>query len=264
MDIRKSFMNLSKAECHLVKEECLRNAKAKYDDALALANSGSYGSAVSFLVISLEESMKATILALDSCGFEFRHKISGIDSIFKNHRLRYYLGFILTLFEIFSNEFMYWLKPFFEDPEKMKSFKAEGPIFEKQVSDWAIRGMKQVNDEIDWFKNADFFRQSGLYVDFANEIKSPLKATKNEFDELKTRIDRFYRFHSSFLQIFDPERTPLFKNSIKIVKGILYEHQLYDRLSMVVKGINKQDSYTFEDLQAKLLEAIGSSSNNES
>ena len=92
----KNFQTLNKKECREASIECFHHAESKYKDALLLASAKSYGNGISNLILCLEETMKGLILSLDADEFQFRSKVKGIKGLFENHKLRYFLGFVMS------------------------------------------------------------------------------------------------------------------------------------------------------------------------
>lgn len=60
-------------------------------------------SACSFAIISTEELVKAFIVFWDGQGFNFR-KIKGMSTIFRNHRIRYFILFLLYVMGLLNDE----------------------------------------------------------------------------------------------------------------------------------------------------------------
>ncbi len=99
---QKSFIVLTNAECIDAFNSLMDNANSLYNDAKSLASNCSYGHATSLLIQSSEEAMKAFILFLDGNGFQFRKRVSGINNLFLNHKLRYGFAVLLLVLYIFT------------------------------------------------------------------------------------------------------------------------------------------------------------------
>jgi len=97
-------MTLSQKECLTASNYLLENAESLYNDAQLLAKNKSYGRAISMLIHSTEETMKAFILFIDGNGFQFRKSTNGINNLFVNHSLRYGLAMVLSVLHIFSED----------------------------------------------------------------------------------------------------------------------------------------------------------------
>lgn len=247
-------MTLTKAECLEVSNDCLANAETKYENALILSRSGSFGDATSLLIVSLEEMMKATILRLDSYGFQFRTRVAGIQSIFKNHKLRFYLAFVLSLINMLGEDFKRLIIMLRDDPSKISMFDATTEGFEDRIVNWFKRKSIHVNNEVSWFQNADMFRQEGFYVDFDNEIKTPLKVDDRDFQELKVRIDNFRKFLPEFLKSFDPDDQPsqVFVDQINNLQKMFISNDIYEKLGNLVPTMNSKDAGLFQSIRDQL------------
>ncbi len=67
----------------------MANSNLKANSAkLTIAENNDYGSAISLLIISNEEAVKALMLFLEGNDFRLRN-IPGFTNLFENHRLRY-------------------------------------------------------------------------------------------------------------------------------------------------------------------------------
>jgi vacuolar-type H+-ATPase subunit I/STV1 len=49
---------------------------------------------------------------------------------------------------------------------------------------------ESIFEEISWFRGFDLFRQQGFYVDFDNEIKSPLQCTEQDYISIKSKVNK--------------------------------------------------------------------------
>ena len=65
--------------------------------------------------------------------------------------------------------------------------------------------IKTVIQEVPWFSEAEFLRQDGLYVDYVDEIRTPLRITKTNFNETLLRITRLRAFILDYISSFNSE-----------------------------------------------------------
>lgn len=241
----KNVMSLSRKECLIVHKEFLINAEAKYKDAITLANISSYGSATSHLIISMEETMKAIVVYLDGNGFEFRMRVKGIKGLFENHQLRYFLAIALSVLNIFVQDFILLIERIKKDKNVILNIKFDDADFQKQINYYIIEKTKSIMNEVVWFSNADIYRQDGFYVDYSDEIKTPLSISNDEFLEIKTRVDNLRNVASNFLQSFVPEEADL-KDHIKKFKKQLIEEKWYEQLSKLIEKTKDRKNDPFE------------------
>ena len=106
---KKTFFNIDRKECRLASKETILNANKHIEVADKLQISSEYGLAISHLIIGSEEIVKALILHMDSVGFNFR-QVKGLQSIFDNHKLRYFISFIMFSLSVFLDETNKFLK----------------------------------------------------------------------------------------------------------------------------------------------------------
>lgn len=253
----KSFMNLSKKECLIVSKEIFSNAEKKHSDALILAKNNSYGMATSSLILSLEENTKAVILFLDGNGFEFRKRVKGIKNLFINHKLRYPLGLVLSGFNIFGKDLINFINKIALNPTIIKGFNINEKEWESLALKYTLKKINQLNEEIIWFSNAEYLRQDGMYVDYDNEIKTPLSIDKKDFNDILIRVSAISEFIVKFLPIFDEsiedDDVGLKKQVKKLQKQLIIENG-YDKIGIIVSKINGRGNNPFIDMSKNLQE----------
>lgn len=244
----KNFMTLSRAECIMVSQDCIANSDSKYSDALILAGAGSYGNATSQLLLSLEEMIKGIVLSLDGNGFEFRSRVDGINNLFMNHKLRYFSAFILSVMNIFGKDMKTLFMKIVENPDAVLNFKLTDQRVQQRVTLYLILKIKSIQKEINWFSNADMYRQDGFYVDYVDKLKTPLNISKDDFLSFKLRIDNFRIVGKELILAFDlSTNTPELKKEIMKLQRRFIEIKSYAHLGNLVKKLNNR-SYNFDQL----------------
>jgi AbiV family abortive infection protein len=201
----KNYMNLNAAECLIAFKYLQDNADRLYGEAKILANSGSYGHATSLLIHSSEEYMKAFIIFLDGNGFQFRNRVPGISNIFINHKLRYGLALILTLLAILIDDFKVLLPHIKKTYHLTFDLKRDKEQIQNEMVSYIEKRIQTAIQEVQWFSEAEFLRQDGLYVDYVNEIKTPSDISKTNFDETLLRITRIRTFILEYISSFNSE-----------------------------------------------------------
>ncbi|MEP1096373.1 MAG: hypothetical protein ABJG78_14750 [Cyclobacteriaceae bacterium] len=98
------------------------------------------------------------------------------------------------------------------------------------------------------------FRQEGFYVDFEDEIKTPIKISNEDFQELKVRIDNFRNFLPEFLKSLDPNEQPskVFIDQIKNLQRMFISNNVYEKLGSLVPKMNAKDSDLFHIIRSQL------------
>ncbi len=249
----KNFQTLNRTECREASIECFRHADSKYKDAIILANNGSYGNGISNLILCLEETMKGLILSLDADGFHFRTKVKGIKGLFENHKLRYFLGFVMSAINVLVEDLAIVIAKGRENPKKLikqvKELKTNPKIIEK----YFLKVMNRLQEEIEWFSELDAKRQSGMYVSYKGEIKSPNSVDKKDFDLF---IHRIYIVRSSALLIAESYKKSVDELSPEIeeIHKTFSEEKYYTHLGDLIKIINDRKSNSFKDLYSSLEE----------
>jgi len=150
---------------NIIAEKSMENAKKYYEDAILLLNNHSYGHAMSFAILGIEEFSKSLICKFSIYADEKKIKIDRLEKVienevFKNHNSKIYVS-------LFYDRI--WL-PLIEKKE----------IKETNLKDFIdsfkfdLRSIKEKPEEI----NRD--KQKGFYVNL--DSSSPLDIKKNSAD----------------------------------------------------------------------------------
>jgi AbiV family abortive infection protein len=237
----KSFMSLSKSECLVAYKNLLHNADEVYSDALTLAEKSSYGRATSLLILSMEETMKAYVLHLDGNGFQFRLKVKGISNLFNNHTLRYPLAMMLSIMHIFIKDFKRILTKARENPHEILKNKIDKKHMNQKLIEYLVRKLPVVITEIVWFSQAEIYRQKGFYVDYVDGLETPLSVNKEQYEDIKLRIDSLREISSSFWDVFDIKDTE-YQKQIIALKQRFVEEDWYGRIGDLIGKFRAQES----------------------
>src|SRR5689334_2807877 len=121
---KTSYANLPTAACFELAEQITKESDNLWRIANDIAKEKSYGYAITTMISSLEELIKAVVLTIDGCGFEFR-RIRGFDTFFRDHGLRQFTVFIMFGYGVFGDELKKYLPPLRENPSLFKDFLAK-------------------------------------------------------------------------------------------------------------------------------------------
>lgn len=249
----KNFMVLSKTECLNASKHLLENAESLYNDAVLLAGNNSYGRATSMLIHSTEETMKALILFLDSKGFQFRNKVSGINNLFVNHSLRYGLAMIVSVLHVFSEDLNKFLQNVRNDPQSIIELHKNKKVLENKFFEYFKNKIKIVLQEVIWFSKAEFLRQDGFYVDYVNEIKTPLNINKKDYEDVLLRIDGMRTFVTGLIDSFNSE-DELFIEQTEELKSQFINETWYGHLGKLIDKFKNKKINPLEDLSTVINE----------
>lgn len=247
----KNFMNLNATECLVAFKSLQDNAESLYNDANSLAINGSYGHATSLLIQSTEESMKAFILFLDGNGFEFRVRVSGINNLFINHKLRYGLAMFISVLYIFSKDLKDLLQKIKSECLLTFNFKKDKEQAEKILLPYTQDKLKVFIQEIIWFSRAEFIRQEGFYVDYIDEIRTPLQISKTDFENILVRIDGMRNFVSEYIQSFE-STDEIVMQGIDNLKLLFSNENWYEKIGEVIAIFKDKKNSPLADLSTAL------------
>lgn len=230
----KNFMNLNSTECLVSFKFLQANADSLFNDAKTLVNSGSYGHATSLLIHSSEEYMKAFIIFLDGNGFQFRNRVPGLSNIFVNHKLRYGLALILTLLAILIDDFKVLIPHIKKTNNLTFDLKRDKEQLQNEMFSYMNTRIQTAIQEVQWFSEAEFLRQNGLYVDYVNEIRTPLRITKMDFDETLIRIHRLRSFILDYISSFN-SKEKIINQGLENLKVQFSVEQWYEKIGELIE-----------------------------
>jgi len=240
----KPLNTLSQDECSDYYDILVKNAKSQWDIADTLSAAGQYGAATSHLLISIEESMKSIIVFMDTQGYTFRH-IKGIDAIFRNHRIRFFIAYIMFAIGLIGEDFIKLLGKIKKNPgladEYVKLFtgKEEMPL---ELKYYLLRKMILLKNEKELFKKADLFRQIGFYADYNAEAHSPQDMTQETYNTIYERMLKVKKFTASLIKAYSPSDETM-KKLIANNKKIFNENKFYSLIERgLLKAKNTKDS----------------------
>lgn len=214
----RTFLNISAAECKKAYIALLDNAQEHLSSAKLLAEKKKYGHAVTLIVLSTEEMVKAVILYFDSYEMGIR-KVKGAKRFFSEHKIRH---FFALMFQIMTSAIRPLLAVFNKLKEELHNPEVEieltgeieNAIFEKD-QEKIKKAYSYLNDVMDWWEEADKHKQKGLYVDYKNGLITPREFVKGDYDKALFVAEMFHT--DSVLMINHFEKQPE-EEKIQVVK----------------------------------------------
>jgi AbiV family abortive infection protein len=188
----KAFANFTNNDCLEHYSEFLINSEKKRKDADILAKAGSYDTAISLAIISLEEMIKGILVLADGCGFKFR-RIKGINTLFRNHDIRYFIAFGLFSVSLVEEDFMKFMAFIINNPSEIlnliQKMENNDPVIEKKLKWFLLRKFSLLKKEFAWFYKVNIFRQDGFYWNFHKT-----KITIENYLDVTRRIDKVRQY----------------------------------------------------------------------
>lgn len=202
----RKFQNLTNTECAEVYPHILKNHKELFESAEILAQNNKFGPAISILILSAEELVKASFFFLKAQGLHL-HRIEKHDKIFYIHTTKHegaasyqLITLIETIIQIFDKEL------YDNDPNRKKGQIAQNIV--KGIYH-ALKGALNIKKNIDWWEKADDLKKRGLYVDFENEILLPQSLTYDDYREALDRVNELIancKKMTQFVSSVSPEK----------------------------------------------------------
>ncbi len=231
----KTFNNISRNECLEVFPKIYLSANRKWKSAVTIAKKEDYASSTFLMISSIEEYLKALILALDGNGFRFRN-IKGLDGMFKNHSLRYP---VIYLFHLMASSF-----------EFSESIKKEKGLIRKAL--FSIKKYTEASSNLKWYASLDQLREKSLYSNFDNEVlQLPDSIGEEEYFKIQNNLIKVRYSFYSVLFILDPKarRCQEERNQfIETLKTMTNNLGLYDSLEEQLELI-RENGYNSNHLR---------------
>jgi AbiV family abortive infection protein len=166
----RTFYNATPEECAAAYPVTIRNSDRHVRVGTLLAASGEYGMTISHLILGAEELLKASLLVMESKGFNLR-KNKSIGKLFYYHQARH---------AIFKEPLSIWL--FFQ-----RLVKKEPADARHRRTTFFRMAIKVIYGAVDsylhyiWWEKANDRKERGLYVDFHNDVLDPGMITKTDY-----------------------------------------------------------------------------------
>jgi len=239
--LKRTIFNINRIECKKTSDSAIKNADRLFDSAEKLHLSGDNGLAISHLIIGSEELIKALILHFDSIGFNFR-QVKGLQNIFENHQLRYFISFLLFTMSVFIDEINFFIKKVNRNKSGFQllddlnqKMKNDEKAFQQKLTTLLIAKLEFLLTEISWFNNFDLFRQKGFYVDYIDEIETPLKASESDYLSIKIRVDKIRNSLLEIISGLNKDSEPSTKSLDKIFETFKKE-DIYKKIENFLKN----------------------------
>lgn len=252
----KTFLTINRNESHATHLSIIENSDIKWKSSLIAADQRDYGSATALAIISVEEIIKALVVSLDGKGFRFR-EVSGFDTLFKNHQIRYFIAYGMFVVWVFGEDFKALFSKFSNKPEafinfSMKLFSNDTEI-NRQIELYSLNKFEQMKTEYDWFSKLDVFRQDGFYCDFDDYLKSPIQITLEEYSKLCDRMNAVRGVVKELIvSIWSEEE--VYSSHIEMMKKFMIEKGVYKHIENGLKDIRVARTNPFEVVARKFTE----------
>lgn len=248
----KGFLNLSSKESLVSYKAILENSNRKWATAANNAEAGDYGSAINSAVISIEELVKALIVAMNGHGFEFR-KVPAMQQFFKNHKIRYLLAYAMFLVNIFSQEIGLYILRIKSNPQDMidwmhRLFANEIGALNNLDAYWRLKS-RLVRREFEWFEKVDIFRQDAMYSDFDEGIKSPLFITPETYIDTVERLKKVRDVGLSLIETLESS-DEVYVNHYRMMKNQFKVDNYYPKIEALLMGI-KRTGVPFQSIRER-------------
>lgn len=254
----KTFLTISKAECATVYKDVLENSDKKWEGSRALANVSDYGGATSYAIISIEEMMKAILLSFDGNGFKFR-QVRGMQSLFHHHYIRYLLAYAMFVINVFGDDLKILLSTFRNDPEGLEKLMMDimnnDATVNRSLNRYAVTKMWQLTEEFKWFAKLDVFRQEGFYVDYEEQLKTPIKISEEDYNGLVERLGKVRALGKSLIETLWSSE-PLYTDHFKKLSKNLIEKGAYQQMGEGLVRLNQTRENPFDVIKSHFSRTI--------
>lgn len=233
----KNFLTISAKDCQTEYKAVMANSDQKLRSAELLAKEQDYGSAISLLIISNEELIKALILFLDGQGFELR-SVKGMKSLFTNHRLRYLLAMVFSILGNVGEDIKNVMLKTRENPRHLLGMMDNKEAVGIAIHAYLIKKIEEIQGEIAFFSQVDNIRQIGLYSD----KPGTQQLIEADYLQFHAKVDKLKQVIIYLIEGFQMEETA---EHTKKLKAQLKHEGWYHNMAKLISTINspKIDSY---------------------
>lgn len=242
-----NFLNISQLDCQKTYMTILENSDRHFMVAEKISKIDSYGIAISHLILSTEELVKALIIYLDGEGLHLR-SIKGIKKFFYHHEIRHFFSNMFVVMSLILRSVMYFAKrinTLTHNPELISSateletaiINGNESQLDKIVKSLTENKIKHKAELIgiysDFWDIADQTKQRGLYVDYDKKLYSPNDFSEKDYIFAKEVINSFRRECKKFLN--KVKNTPK-DERVEIIKFINKDKTLYDTFESMIQN----------------------------
>lgn len=245
----KGFLNLSQDASLSAYKSVLANSDKKWETARRIAGELDFGTATSVAVGSVEELIKALLIAMNGYGFQFR-KAPTMERFFRNHQIRYVVAYAMFVINIFVEDLkklVVWIRLNPEQGLALAQDLQEKRATREMEVYLEDRG-KKIIEEFEWFEKVDTFRQEGMYTDFDGGLKSPLSITAEVYAQTIDRLEKVRHVGKAVIEYFESEGNDDIK-FIENLKQQFIDGGYYGKIESALKGM-KRPQVPFESLRA--------------
>jgi AbiV family abortive infection protein len=183
--------NLKPGQCNDIFPEIAKNAYDLFSVAKCAAEKGKYGCATSLLILGAEEYSKAIIVMLHAHCVNIFY-IDQAVKVFRDHKSKHDVASAFELLNLIAP-----VIKIVECVSKSSLRNVEGILnLIVQLSSEFSEGISEAErifDNLDWWKNADEFKQKGFYSNYDDILIVPNHISRKEYDNAKVVVERLQR-----------------------------------------------------------------------
>lgn len=200
-----NFLNISPKNSKSLHEPIYKNAQKLKRDALLIAkHNKSYSTAISLIVLSSEEVIKAILVLLHSEGYNV-YKIPDAKKFFSDHKVRHELAKLLEIVNGFIESGIQYEK---NEKSNIKKFQNEewNNIFNFIVdAKNAMQPFLKTGNRMKLLEQFNITKNKGLYTDYKNELLIPSEVINEElFDSFKETVERIIKTYQVLRIMYNP------------------------------------------------------------
>lgn len=210
--------NLLKA---IKEDEYLEAAKKNFESAEmhkksaeAASETGHYGSPVSLLILSTEQSISGILIYAQHFGFKLKD-IPKIHLFFTDHIIKHNLASLISLMYPIMTLMMGTVEKSRDQVSGRIQIGDSGERIVREAKKEALALFRTLPELFDWWDNANLQKNKGFYVDYSNSLETPMQVTEDEYLVAHRIVEDF---NNQILQIFQylesipDENKEIFKN----------------------------------------------------
>lgn len=229
---------LTNEECGVASQHSFETADSHKKVGELAASGGQFGMAVSHLILSSEETVKAFLLYIQSLNLDLRN-VPGIHLYFTDHIIRHQFATSVNLMIALLKPFMGLVlkeRDKIHSPEKAIEYTETEQIWLSRDKEKMERLFESIGEVFDWWEDANFKKNRGFYVDYTNSIETPMQVSEIEYENAKRLISEF---QNNIAEIVDQLKGLTSDQVIEFLK-LAKQYNSIKTLSTLIEARRKQ------------------------
>nr|WP_319399006.1 AbiV family abortive infection protein [uncultured Carboxylicivirga sp.] len=218
----KKFSSISRIEALEIYPRIIDNFNQLKKVAHFAYDDNNFGTAQSLYILSSEELIKSFVIYLHGVGGNV-FQIKEIKGIFSDHKTKHEFSILLELLRIIEAVIIFSEED--SDIPKTGIKWIDKFMYYADKTSKAIQPLKNLDVNVEWWSNANTFKNRGFYVDYREQLLLPQDITEDECSLSKNIVSELYERITSIIDYFEKLPNGEKKTIIKLINQGLQKYQ---------------------------------------